>query len=353
MANKILITTTQVGTQVHVAGSSFDSVRDAETITAIIAAGGRVLTETPELLAQAAIVASRRLRGESPETMDTLMLVSSTGDATDIVYDDTLGLPTLGTVTAQGAIDAIKLVAGTGPFTGTPASVDSISGAGSATTWSRGNHAHAHGSQSASTDHAAVVAGGANGFMTGADKTKLNTFDAVVIETADVTLIPLVTAGTDSTAANTTTFAGATYHVPRKCSFANAYMRLTAADAASAVRIAIYQEASGRAGTAALVATGVKAATGGAEQLVIPIVGALVPGICHVLIGIDSATASTARTWGNLAKDELNQNVPGSLAPVSFTTAITSTVTPPATFSPLSAGLASTADVAPMVRLGA
>ncbi|MEN6368601.1 MAG: hypothetical protein ABFD77_02760 [Thermotogota bacterium] len=45
---------------------------------------------------------------------------------------------------------------------------------GTATNASREDHVHAHGDQAGGTLHADVVAGGADGFMTGADKTKLD-----------------------------------------------------------------------------------------------------------------------------------------------------------------------------------
>lgn len=46
---------------------------------------------------------------------------------------------------------------------------------GSSTLYARQDHVHAHGNQAGGTLHSAVVAGGANGFMLGADKTKLDT----------------------------------------------------------------------------------------------------------------------------------------------------------------------------------
>ena len=45
---------------------------------------------------------------------------------------------------------------------------------GSATTLARSDHGHDHGAQSSGTLHAAVIAAGASGFMTGSDKTKLD-----------------------------------------------------------------------------------------------------------------------------------------------------------------------------------
>lgn len=45
---------------------------------------------------------------------------------------------------------------------------------GTATLVSRGDHRHPHGNRGGGTLHAAVIAGGANGFMSGTDKTKLD-----------------------------------------------------------------------------------------------------------------------------------------------------------------------------------
>ncbi|MCZ6868101.1 MAG: hypothetical protein O7G84_01195 [Gammaproteobacteria bacterium] len=61
---------------------------------------------------------------------------------------------------------------------------------GSATSLSRSDHVHAHAAQTDGTLHADVIAGGADGFMTGADKTKLNGIEAL----ADVTDLANVTA---------------------------------------------------------------------------------------------------------------------------------------------------------------
>jgi hypothetical protein len=78
---------------------------------------------------------------------------------------------------------------GTGPSlsSATPAAVGTAA-AGSGTAASKDDHVHAHGNQAASSSmHAAAVAAGTSGFMTGADKTKLDGIDAG----ADVTLTEL------------------------------------------------------------------------------------------------------------------------------------------------------------------
>ena len=55
----------------------------------------------------------------------------------------------------------------------TPAAIGTAA-VGVGTTAARADHVHAHGNQAGGSLHADVVAGGASGFMSGADKTKLN-----------------------------------------------------------------------------------------------------------------------------------------------------------------------------------
>jgi hypothetical protein len=55
-----------------------------------------------------------------------------------------------------------------------PANVGTAAAVGVGTTAARADHVHAHAAQTDGTLHAAVVAAGASGFMTGADKTKLD-----------------------------------------------------------------------------------------------------------------------------------------------------------------------------------
>lgn len=65
---------------------------------------------------------------------------------------------------------------GTDPITvGTPVTITALTNAnGTANSLCRSDHQHAHGAQTDGTLHAVVIAGGANGFMSGADKTKLD-----------------------------------------------------------------------------------------------------------------------------------------------------------------------------------
>jgi len=58
--------------------------------------------------------------------------------------------------------------------TATAVSIGTANSAGTSTSLARADHVHNHGAQTDGTLHAAVVAGGTSGFMTGADKTKLD-----------------------------------------------------------------------------------------------------------------------------------------------------------------------------------
>ena len=63
------------------------------------------------------------------------------------------------------------------PF-GSPVDVGTANADGVSTDIARADHVHAHGTQTDGTLHADVIAGGADGFMTGADKTKLDGIEA-------------------------------------------------------------------------------------------------------------------------------------------------------------------------------
>jgi acyl-coenzyme A thioesterase PaaI-like protein len=74
---------------------------------------------------------------------------------------------------------------------------DSTNAEGTATSLARSDHTHSHGNRGGGSLHANVVAGGASGFMTGADKTKL---DALPSSQSSLVLF-----GADSEAATTVT----------------------------------------------------------------------------------------------------------------------------------------------------
>lgn len=69
--------------------------------------------------------------------------------------------------------------------TAVPSSVGSANAEGSATSLARSDHVHAHGDQAGGSLHADVIAGGADGFMTGTDKTKLDALVVAVLGVMD------------------------------------------------------------------------------------------------------------------------------------------------------------------------
>lgn len=89
--------------------------------------------------------------------------------------------------------------------TATAASIGTANAEGSASSLSRSDHVHNHGAQTDGTHHAAVIAGSTSGFMTGADKTKLDgiaTSAAAVTSTAPVDVTKAAAAvGVGTTAA--------------------------------------------------------------------------------------------------------------------------------------------------------
>lgn len=80
-----------------------------------------------------------------------------------------------------------------------PSSVGTANAVGSGTTAAKADHVHAHGSQTDGTMHAAVVSGGANGFMTGADKAILDGLVTSVAAKADKDVAIRTVAGTTDT----------------------------------------------------------------------------------------------------------------------------------------------------------
>lgn len=92
-----------------------------------------------------------------------------------------------GTLTSSAPADVTKAAAAVGVDTtaaradhkhdisvAAPVSVGTANSAGVATSLTRSDHVHAHGDQTVGTLHAAAIASGTSGFMTGADKAKLD-----------------------------------------------------------------------------------------------------------------------------------------------------------------------------------
>jgi len=99
----------------------------------------------------------------------------------------TLATPSVivpGAASAGSAASFVRSDHQHGIGTGTPVAVGTANSAGSGTDVSLANHVHDHGSQTVATHHAAVTTS-ANGFMTAADKTKL---DGVATGATNVTL---------------------------------------------------------------------------------------------------------------------------------------------------------------------
>jgi hypothetical protein len=108
------------------------------------------------------------------------------GDANGLpqpVNKSTLGAPLTSTapvnVTKAAAVVGVSTEAARSDHkhdvdTAAPASVGSANQEGSATSLSRSDHVHSHGDQGGGSLHAAAVAAGAAGFMTGSDKDKLD-----------------------------------------------------------------------------------------------------------------------------------------------------------------------------------
>jgi len=71
-------------------------------------------------------------------------------------------------------LDGIAASATNTPLSSTAPAALGTAAVGVGTTAARADHVHAHGNQAGGTLHADVVAGGASGFMSGADKTKLD-----------------------------------------------------------------------------------------------------------------------------------------------------------------------------------
>ena len=71
--------------------------------------------------------------------------------------------------------------------TAAPPTIGTANAEGSASSLARSDHVHDHGAQTAGTHHAAAIAASASGFMTGADKTKLDDLNSQTISTVSTT----------------------------------------------------------------------------------------------------------------------------------------------------------------------
>jgi hypothetical protein len=142
---------------------------------------------TASAAAGAAGAASTAARGDhahqvsvgSPVAVGTANADGSSNSLARADHVHALALVTTGTQGAMSAADKVKLDGIASGATNTPLSSTLPSPVGTAaigvgSTAARHDHVHAHGDQAGGSLHALVVAGGAAGFISGADKTKLD-----------------------------------------------------------------------------------------------------------------------------------------------------------------------------------
>lgn len=115
--------------------------------------------------------------GGGVNSITTTSPIVNNGTAADPVI--AIEPATTGSAGSMSAPDKTKLDGVAAGATATPLSATTPVAVGTATagvgtTASRSDHVHAHGNQASGSLHADVVAGGASGFMSGSDKTKIN-----------------------------------------------------------------------------------------------------------------------------------------------------------------------------------
>jgi hypothetical protein len=176
MARMVLLITTTIGIDTITAGSVIDSVLEAELYTDLLAADCQLLPYVGDVAAASDKANSAKKKGASSEVLDSIMLSVASIQAMTadhVAYDDTV-TPAFGHTDVQSAFDHVK---GVIPARGTttPLAVAATGDAGTSTSYSSKDHAHAHGNQASSGSlHAVAIAGGAAGFLSGTDKTKLD-----------------------------------------------------------------------------------------------------------------------------------------------------------------------------------
>lgn len=77
--------------------------------------------------------------------------------------------------------------------TGNPVAIGTANAAGTSNNLARADHVHNHGAQTDGSLHALAVAGGANGFLSGTDKTLIDTLNKFVGTTSNGTPTPTLT----------------------------------------------------------------------------------------------------------------------------------------------------------------
>lgn len=217
-----------------------------------------------------------------------------------------------------------------------------------------------HGSRGGGTQHT-VASGASAGFMSAADKTKLDALPAAVTETEWLPTQEVLAAST-TTEPTADVFVGGSFLLTRRVSFNRVALRVAGIGAAATAqgRFAIYQHPDGHVDNAVPLALAFDFdATDppGSQNVVVAVAPTiLAPGICWALWGRRAGANSwDAVTYAvdAVSNSLLAQNVVAGTHPVSFTTAIASTAAAPATFNPLEGGdaVGSTGDDPPVWRV--
>lgn len=174
-------------------------------------------------------------------------------------------------------------------------------------------------------------------------------------------VVPLPEGSTtgQSTLATAVTFAGASYRLVGFASATHLYIVATAVSAPTTLVIAAYQSPTGQttppialAGRGSLLIT-----TPGTYLVPLASMMRLVPGVVFFLVGkVAGGGNITIRTYTTPTQELLNDaSVPAAVYPTAFTTTVSVTTTPPATFNPTPAGgivtPAGASNVTPILRL--
>lgn len=164
---------------------------------------------------------------------------------------------------------------------------------------------------------------------------------------------PITPATGQSTRALPLTFDGGAYRIQARTLLSTIIGRKTGI-AAGTIRVAIYQVPGGLlAGVAALLATGTAAPGVGASNYAIPVAPVMVEaGIVFILCGrVAAVPGFTSRAYTTPTINLLSSAPAAGTVPVKFTTAIPSTVAPPAVFDPSVSGVVSAVNLLPVVRM--
>jgi hypothetical protein len=151
-------------------------------------------------------------------------------------------------------------------------------------------------------------------------------------------------------------FEGGIYTCTKRVLLTNLRIRATAGGGGSTFRVAVYQNPNGTLGGALpLLFTADSPVIPAAANVTVPVPSVLLAeGQYVVLIGrAAGAITLTLRVWSLPATlDGFTANVPAGSIPYQFTTALDSSLAPPATFDPAVTGVVTTTNVCPAFRGG-